>query len=199
MSADIAQRLRAAAAELPAGRVSVRHLLEVHGGAAHASLLVLLAAPCLLPIPGVGAAFSLGLALLALTLWRRTEGAHLPERIAQIELPQAWAAKLLRLLASFYSLTAMLAKPRWAPLVGDAAHRWVAPGAALMALLIFLPIPFGNVLPAVSLMLAGLALALRDGLVLMLALFTGLTAIGTSAVVVTLALHWAQAAISLVI
>jgi len=43
------------------------HLAAVHGPAAQGTLLVLLAAPCLLPMPGVGSVLGIGLALLALT------------------------------------------------------------------------------------------------------------------------------------
>ena len=41
---------------------------------------------------------------------------------------------------------------------------------ALMALLIFLPIPFGNVLPALALSILGVGLMFRDGAVVLLAL-----------------------------
>ncbi|MFM8590449.1 MAG: exopolysaccharide biosynthesis protein, partial [Limnohabitans sp.] len=42
-----------------------------------------------------------------------------------------------------------------------------------MALIIFLPIPFGNVLPAMSLLLFGLGLIARDGVLLLLSLAPG--------------------------
>ncbi|NDG40648.1 MAG: hypothetical protein EBY28_15070 [Betaproteobacteria bacterium] len=48
-------------------RVPLSHLAAVHGPAAQGTLLVLLAAPCLLPMPGVGSVLGIGLALLALT------------------------------------------------------------------------------------------------------------------------------------
>jgi hypothetical protein len=45
-----------------------------------------------------------------------------------------------------------------------------------MAFLIFLPIPFGNVLPGLSLMLFSLAWMFRDGLFLLLSKVVGLGA-----------------------
>ena len=54
----------------------------------------------------------------------------------------------------------------WAERQGQ---RCLAATVALMALLIVLPIPFGNFLPALTLMLAGLALTARDGVALIAA------------------------------
>ncbi len=59
MTAPIVQRLRAAAAALPAARVSMQVMVHAHGPAAHGTLLLPMAMPCLLPVPGVGAALGL--------------------------------------------------------------------------------------------------------------------------------------------
>jgi hypothetical protein len=182
---DLARRLRAAAASLPPGKVALATLAEAHGGALHATLLVLLAAPCMLPIPGVGTMLSFGLLLLALLMWR-APASGLPARLARIELPREGAVRTLTLLARFYDFVDDFAKPRLPVLAGPAARWWVAPGVVLMAAVIFLPIPFGNVLPAVSLMLAGLALAMRDGLAMLLAMVVGLLALALTAAMLTL-------------
>lgn len=80
---DLASRLRAAAGELPPGPVPLAALAEAHGGAWQASLLVLLAAPCLLPIPGVGFVLSPGLALLGMLLWQAPHQ-DLPPRLGRL-------------------------------------------------------------------------------------------------------------------
>jgi hypothetical protein len=48
---------------------------------------------------------------------------------------------------------------------------------ALMAALVFIPMPLGNVLPAVSLVMLSLGWMTRDGVALMLAGMAGLVAI----------------------
>lgn len=189
MQPDIAARLRAAAATLPPGAVPLSHMAQAHGGAAQATLLVLLAAPCMLPIPGVGTLLSMGLIMLATLIWQSQGDLALPQRLARIELPREWAQKVLHLLARFYELAHRLTRPRLSGLVGSMARHWVAPGTLLMALLIFLPIPFGNVLPAVSLMLAGLALAMRDGAAMLAAVGVGLAAVAMSVAVLALGVH----------
>ena len=44
-----------------------------------------------------------------------------------------------------------------------ATQAWLAPKIALMGVVIFLPIPFGNVLPALAITALGVGLSLRDG------------------------------------
>ncbi|MFM2342910.1 MAG: hypothetical protein RLZZ592_2563 [Pseudomonadota bacterium] len=58
-----------------------------------------------------------------------------------------------------------------------AAFAWWRLWIAAMAVVIFLPLPFGNVLPGLSLVLLGLGWMYRDGLLLMLSLPAGLGAI----------------------
>jgi hypothetical protein len=57
---------------------------------------------------------------------------------------------------------------------------------ALMGVLIALPIPFGNTLPGLSVILMGLGLAIGDGLAVLGALILAVLATGTS-----IALAWA--------
>jgi hypothetical protein len=182
---DLASRLRAAAHQLPPGPVSLSALAEAHGGAWQATLLVVLAAPCMLPIPGVGTLLSVALALLGLMLWQAPRP-DLPPRLGRLSLPREGATSSLALLARFYDIAWRLTRPRMSLLAGPSARWWLGPMTVLMAVLIFLPIPFGNLLPAVSLMLAGVALAARDGLLMLASLGVGAGALASSAALILL-------------
>jgi len=83
----IVRRLRRAAASLRGERVSMHAMARAHGPDAHGTLLLLLAMPCLLPVPGVGTVLSLGLAALAVAIWRGHDAPCLPKRVADLELP----------------------------------------------------------------------------------------------------------------
>lgn len=183
---DLASRLRTAAGELPHGPVPLAALAEAHGGAWQASLLVLLAAPCLLPIPGVGIVLSLALALLGLMLWSQAPHDDLPPRLGRVSLPREGAMRTLTLLARFYDQVHRLTRPRLSALAAPSARWWLGPMTVVMALLIFLPIPFGNLLPAVSLMLAGVALTARDGLVMLAAVGVAAGAVASSGALILL-------------
>ncbi|MFN3304112.1 MAG: exopolysaccharide biosynthesis protein [Roseateles sp.] len=183
---DLASRLRTAAGPRPPGPVARGGRAEAHGGAWQASLLVLLATPCLLPIPGVGSVLSVGLALLGLMLLWQAPHDDLPPRLGRISLPREGASRSLALLARFYELTHRLTRPRLTHLAGPLARWWLGPMTLAMALLIFLPIPFGNLLPAVSLMLAGVSLAARDGLLMLVSMGVGAGALTASGALIAL-------------
>lgn len=169
MSAGIAQRLRDASAGLSQPRVSLSHLADLHGPGAQGTLLMLLAAPCLLPVPGVGTVLGLGIATLALALWRGQAACALPQRVGELQLSLNGARRVLALLAGVYERASRLARHRLPHLAHVAPRSWLAAKVGSMALLIVLPIPFGNVLPALALMLLGLGLVFRDGLAVLLA------------------------------
>ena len=112
MTLSIAQRLRDAAAALPVGPVSIESLAQAHGPAAQGSVLLLLAAPCLLPVPGVGTVLGLGMTALAAAMWRGDATHCLPARVAEVEISRPWAQRVLRLLASTYAVAGRFATAR---------------------------------------------------------------------------------------
>jgi hypothetical protein len=99
-------------------------------------------------------------ALMALGLWRGQADGCLPGRVARLHLPLVWACRVLHLLANVSSLAGYLGRERWTGLVEAPRRGWMALTVATMGLIIVLPIPLGNLLPAVSLVLLGLGLAL---------------------------------------
>ena len=184
----VSLRLRRAARGLGEDPVALRHLADAHGPAGQGSLMVLLAAPCMLPVPGVGTVLGMGLAL-----WRGQTGPALPGRAGAFTLPAAWARRVLLLLAGVHGLAARLARARWAHWVDAPRQRWMGGGVGTMAVLIVLPIPMGNVLPATALMLLGLGLVFRDGLALLLAVLMGLLALAFTAALGWVAWVWGLA------
>jgi len=190
MTTPVAQRLREAAAALPDGRVSLQALAQAHGPAAHGSLLLLMAAPCLLPVPGVGTVLGVGMAALAAAMWRGDAVQCLPRRVAQFELSHHWARRVLGLLASTYSIAARFAKARFSHLASLGRRSSIAATVGLMAVIVLLPIPFGNALPALSIMFIGLGLVFRDGVAIVLGLATAGLALLITAGLVSMVWLW---------
>lgn len=166
----IGPRLRQAAGALRAEQVSLQELLQAHGPAGQGALLLMLATLCLLPVPGVGAVLGMGLVAVAVSMWRGQAMLVLPERLGNARLPLRWARRALSVMARVYELARRWMRPRWLGLADACPGVWAAGTVGLMALLIVLPIPLGNLLPAVALLLLGLGLGFRDGLVLVLAM-----------------------------
>jgi hypothetical protein len=187
------QRLRESAASLTQDRVSVAQLADSHGAAAQGTLMVLLAAPCMLPMPGVGTVLGLGLAMMALAIWRGQTDTALPPRVAGFQMSGRSASRVLGLLAHFHELAGKFARRRLHGLSGTGLQGWLAALTGVMAVLIILPIPFGNVLPATALMLLGLGLVYRDGVAVLLAIGTAAAALLYTATLGLAAWSWGMA------
>ena len=190
MTAPIVHRLREAAASLSGDRVSMQTLAHAHGQAAHGSLLLLMAGPCLLPVPGVGTVLGLGMAALAVAMWQGHAPACLPRRVAELELSRHWAQRVLGMLASAYATAGRFARARLSHLAMPGARSFTAAAIGLMAVVVVLPIPFGNVLPALAMMFIGLGLVFRDGLAVVLGFVTAGLALCVTAGLMLMAWTW---------
>lgn len=131
-----------------------------------------------------------GIAALALAMWRGQTSACLPKQVAQSTLPLIWARRVLRMLARFYAGSARLASTRMTSFARVGPRSATACLVGLMAVLIILPIPFGNVLPALTLMLVGLSMVFRDGAAMLVAWATALLATAFPAALGWLAFDW---------
>jgi hypothetical protein len=182
----IVQRLRDAALAIREERVSMRAMAQAHGPEAQGTWLLLLAMPCMLPVPGVGTVLGLGLAALAVAMWRGHGASSMPQRVAEFELPRHWAQRVLFGLASAYAWAGRHAKARLSHLAFAGRRSPTALTVGLMASIIVLPIPMGNLLPALALGFMGLGLVFRDGLVVALGwLISGLALVATTGLLLT--------------
>lgn len=193
MTGCIVERLRAASAAVRAERVSVAELLQAHGPAAHGSLLLLMAVTCLVPIPGAGTVLGLGVTALALTWWQGRTDAVLPRRVVELRMSGSCAQRVLSALATVYEHTARLSKPRCGHLLPAPTSRALALVVAAMGVLLILPIPFGNLLPALALVFIAVGLVFRDGLAWLLGALSAVAATVLTTALVAAAAFWAEA------
>lgn len=168
----------------------MRTLAQAHGPDSHATLLLVMSVPCMLPVPGVGTALGLGLLALAVAIWRGSATAALPPRVAEFRLSQHWAQRVLLLLASAYAFAGRFARARAERFAALDKQSWFAILVALLAIVIVLPIPFGNVLPAISMTLIALGLVFRDGAIILSGLAVGAFAVLATVGVLVLAYLW---------
>lgn len=165
--------------------------LTAQGGSVLPGLLIVLAAvPSLLPIPGVGNVTGSALVALAVSIWRGRHPLELPAKVQAWRLSPGSASRLLRILAWLHECAARYLKPRAPSWVGTRAWAWAAWPVAAMGVVIFLPIPLGNVFGAVALVVLGLGHSMEDGLAVAVGwALSGLT------LLYTLALTWGLAAL----
>jgi hypothetical protein len=170
-------RLSRVASTLGEESVSLDELARLHGPALQGSLLVLVAAPCALPIPGVGNVLGVTLILMALAIWHGRDFSELPTRVAALRLSAHWARRVLQMLALFHALAGRWSRRRLCRLTELRTRSWLAWKIGLMGAVIFLPIPFGNVLPALAVSVLGLGVAHRDGAAVLLSAVLALASV----------------------
>lgn len=179
MKDGMAQRLRAAGETDPTAlRLTLRELLQLHGEASGAVLLMVMALLSTLPVAGAGTVLSLGIFALAWAWLRGRDSLQLPEKLAAVQLNEIWTRRCLHSLAWTYERAERWLRPRWTGLSHASTRVWWALWIALMGALIFLPLPLGNLLPGTSLMLLSLGWLFRDGLALLVSAATGVVGVG---------------------
>lgn len=156
--------LRALASD-PRSEMSVTDVLAYLGDRALAAAMLVFALPILAPLPP-GSNFVLGLPLLAITaqlmLGRST--LWLPGIIGRKRVRLDASRKFLRKAADRLAWLEQYMKPRHGWFCSPRADRIIGAACFMLAILLFLPIPFASVLPALALSLFALGLVKRDGM-----------------------------------
>ena len=160
-----------------AGTISLQELLQLHGEASSAVVLMLLALFSTLPITGVGTIISLAIFALAWRWARHVETTTVHGRIGNIRLSALWTGRCLNFLAWLYTQADRWLDPRLSALSARGTRPWWALWICLMGAVIFLPIPLGNFLPSCSLVVLSLAWMFRDGLALLVSIALGIAAL----------------------
>jgi hypothetical protein len=195
MKAILPQRLRQAAEQHRAAdpgadlTLSLQDLLRLHGESSLAVLLMLLAVVSVLPVAGAGTVMSVGIWVVAWSWARARETLNLPPRLGQLSLNERWSGRCLHGLAWLYETSHRCMRPRWAWLSHAGTRAWWGGWIGLMGLVIFVPLPLGNVLPSLSLVLLSLGWMFRDGLALVLSAATGLAGVAYGLSMGHLAVH----------
>ncbi|MBA4793896.1 MAG: exopolysaccharide biosynthesis protein [Phenylobacterium sp.] len=154
-----------ALAERPGSKVTVADVLDAFGDRAFGALLAVFAAPLALPMPpGVSAILGAPLIFIAFqqmigrpTLW-------LPKALMKRSMRRAeFLTMTVRLRPHLKRLERHL-RPRLQFLYGPIADRFIGAVCVLLAVIVFLPIPFGNMLPSFAIAAFGFGLLERDGL-----------------------------------
>ena len=153
--------------------MTLHAVLALHGPSSLASLMLLFALVCILPIGGVGNVFGVALWWLSWDWLRGRPDMTLPARLTQWRMDQRWSVRTLQALAVSYRYAGRWSRPRMQGMQPPWARSLWAAWIAWQALVIFLPVPMGNVLPALSLVALALGQLLDDGLLLCVSLVLG--------------------------
>ena len=179
--ATLSQVLHALAHDEHRERIAVGDLLIALGDRAVAALLFVFAVPNVLPVPpGTSAVLGAPLLFLAaqLAFGRRP---WLPSVIARRTMTRQDFATLVRRIGPWLARAERLLRPRALRLARPPMEHVVGLVCLLLAVVLVLPVPLGNMLPALAISVLALGVLERDGLWIL----AGLAAAAVSAVVVS--------------
>lgn len=145
-------------------RVSVGDLLNAMGDRAFGALMFIFAMPNVLPTPP-GTSGILGTPLIFLAAQMAFgRSPWLPQIIANRSMLRADFARIVEKLIPWLERGERLLAPRLTWLVAPPSEYFVGALCLILAIVLALPIPLGNILPALAICLLSLGILERDGL-----------------------------------
>jgi hypothetical protein len=162
--------------------VTLAELLAETSEQSFGLVMALLTLPFLLPMPpGVSSISGGGCILLGLQMLAGWKVPWLPKRIAELKFPQAFMARLLKVVQSITKLLEKFVRPRM-PWLTDNPAIWRLNGLCIcwLAFLLILPIPLTNPIPTIGILLFVFAMLEADGLLMCISY--GMTFVITAAV-----------------
>ena len=162
-------------------RIAFGRLLESVGERTFGALFLVFSIPAVMVgvIPGISTLLGLPLLLLSIQLTIGSPRPWLPRSVSARSLERSAFARVVVAIRPRLQRLEKLLKPRLLVLTSAWAERGIGLCCLIAAALVFLPIPFGNLLPAVALCAFGLALMEKDGILVLV----GLATLGFSLVV----------------
>lgn len=171
------QQLFSLAADQHRERIHFSDLFGAMKEGAVVVLVLLFALPNVVPVPP-GTSAILGAPLLFLTIeWMLGTRPWLPRLLARRSVARITFASMLHRASGLLRQADRLLTPRFQTLSGPLPQRLIAGLCVVLAMIILLPIPFGNMLPAWALSILALGILRRDGLWILVGIATGLASI----------------------
>jgi hypothetical protein len=158
--------------------ISLGELLHILKDRAVAALVFIIALPNVVPTPpGTSAILGVPLVILSAQLMLGL-GPWLPRFFANRSLSIATFRAVVEKAAPWLSKAERLMKPRLIALSAAPAQRLIGAICLLLAVILMLPIPLGNMLPALAICLLALGVLEHDGAWILLGFVAGAIAIG---------------------
>ncbi len=169
-----------------APKLTLREIVEAFGERGFGALILIVALISLFPWPpGSKAILSVPIILLSLELALQRDRVWLPSWTLSRGLPRETFAQALARVRKPIRFVERLSRPRMPWLTGEVADVVTGLTCVFLAVMMALPVPFGDLLPGVTLIVLGLGVMQRDGVAILLG------ALGTTACVIYLFLVWA--------
>lgn len=149
----------------PGPAISIGDVLDAFGDRAFGALMLLFAAPNVLPLPpGMSAVLGAPLLFVTAQLMLGRPTLWMPRFIRERSISRDFFSLLTTKLSPILNRAERVLRPRLGILLLPAPERIVGAACLLLAIILFLPIPFGNIPPAFAIAAFALGILERDGL-----------------------------------
>lgn len=153
----------------PDEEITIGEIVHAFGRRAFGAMLFVFSVPNLLPLPpGSSSILGLPLVLLAPQVALGVRAPWLPRFVDDREIKASDLHRLFSRLLPTLEKIETLSRPRLTFLFGPIGDRLIGVICTLLALILILPIPLGNLLPAATIGTLSLALFQRDGIIAIL-------------------------------
>ena len=141
--------------------------------------MAILALPSALPIPapGYSTPFGIAISLVALQIFAGRKTVWLPKQLHLIQFGQKLTNKMLTVATNFLNKIEKLIRPRYRFFKNVWIMRVIALQIVLLALLMVLPIPMTNTIPAMIIFLTAIGISENDGLICLISSLLSIIAI----------------------
>ena len=167
-------------------RISLGALRDALGDRGFGVLLFIFALPNLVPvnIPLLSAVLGLPLVLLAAQLSYGRHKPWFPDWLTAQSFPRQGFSNVVLRALPFLERTERLLRPRLTMLLSWTGERVIGVAILILALVLTLPIPFANWLPACAIAIIALAILEKDGLAVLVGIAVGVVSVLVAATVV---------------
>ena len=181
-------------------RLSFTQLAEQLQARAWGGLLFIFAAINVLPLPpGTSAFFALPIIIVSAQMLFGRASPWFPAKIDRRGVTMSELQRLIGKVAWLEGRVERVFKPRLARLTGPTASRVIGLVCLLLAIVAAIPVPLFHVAPAIAIVIFGLALIYRDGILVIAASVAGVFAIvldgmiiGSGIAVLSYAASWVK-------
>jgi len=162
----ISSILRAVPDAFSIPEITIGELKKAFSGRTYGVLLLVLALPNLLPIPAPGLSAILGAPLVLFTfqLMLGMQTPWFPNFIAKRRMKRDDVKRVCSRIAPYIEKLEFIFTPRLEFLVRPPAERFIALICVVLSLMIAMPVPFGNAMPALAICLFAVGILQSDGL-----------------------------------
>ena len=173
MSLQFSQDIKFLLTKLASQPITIAEIIQETAERGFSLIIVLLVLPFLFPMPpGLAGVMGIGCLVLGIQMALGRKTPWLPPKVAKFTFPRHLSQQLLKNIRRIAVWLSKIVRSRWLRVAGN-SYTWRSNGfcIAWLSILLMLPIPFTNPLPAVTILLLAVATLETDGLLMCIGYF----------------------------